>query len=203
MLIHNNAKHHMRGIHTLRINCVLVPELTWDDGNKSDELPLCLVQGYCPQVNHIDRQRDCSPNRPGPRCSNTPRYGNCCGDHKDRSPPGPPQGWYTRPDQHRRPFKPRVQCAACKHLGHEAANCNMLAIALFINRYTKKEMSKSNWTDIEHIWLGRWKEKVGMPARTLRQVMRTSCDTNNITPELLDLAMDWDCWPESDLPNSE
>jgi hypothetical protein len=57
-------------------------------------------------------------------------------------------------------------------LGHEAANCNMLAIALFINRYTKKELSETDRTDIEHKWLGRWKEKLGMPACTPRQVMQ-------------------------------
>jgi hypothetical protein len=74
----------------------------------------------------------------------------------------------------------------------------MLAIALFIERYTKKEMSKSKISDLEHKWLGRWKEKLGMPARTPHQVMQIYCDMNNITPEFLDLAMDWECWPESD-----
>jgi hypothetical protein len=72
----------------------------------------------------------------------------------------------------------------------------MLAIALFINRYTKKELSESDWSDIKHKWLGRWKNKVGMPARTPRQVMRMYCNANNITPEFLDLGMDWECWPE-------
>jgi hypothetical protein len=74
----------------------------------------------------------------------------------------------------------------------------MLAITLFINRYTKKEMSESERSVLEHKWLGRWKEKLGMPARTPPQVMQIYCDMNNITPEFLDLAMDWDCWPESD-----
>jgi hypothetical protein len=73
----------------------------------------------------------------------------------------------------------------------------MLAIALFINCYTKKEMSKSERSDLEHKWLGQWKEKLGMPARTPCQVMKTYCDMNNITPEFLDLAMDWECWPVS------
>jgi hypothetical protein len=54
---------------------------------------------------------------------------------------------------------------ACKQLGHEATNCNMLAIALFINHYTKKELSETDWMDIEHKWLGCWKEKLRMPAR--------------------------------------
>ncbi len=79
----------------------------------------------------------------------------------------------------------------------------MLAIALFINRYTKKELSETDWMDIEHKRLGRWKEKLRMPACTPRQVMQTYCDLNNIIPEFLNLAMDWDCWPESDLPDSK
>ncbi len=60
-------------------------------------------------------------------------------------------------------------------------------------------MSESERGDIETKWIGRWKEKLGMPAKTPRQVMRTYCDSNNITPEFLDSAMDWDCWPDSDL----
>ncbi len=37
-----------------------------------------------------------------------------------------------------------------------------------------------------------------MPARTPHQVMKTYCDMNNITPDFLDLTMDWECWPVSD-----
>ena len=74
----------------------------------------------------------------------------------------------------------------------------MLAIALFIDRHTK-EMSNHEKTDLENRWLGRWKEKLGMPARTPRQVMHTYCEAFNITPDFLDQAMDWDCWPESDI----
>jgi hypothetical protein len=76
----------------------------------------------------------------------------------------------------------------------------MLAIALFIDRHTK-EMSNHEKTDLENRWLGRWKEKLGMPARTPQQVMHTYCEAFNITPDFLDQAMDWDCWPESDIAN--
>ena len=75
----------------------------------------------------------------------------------------------------------------------------MLAIALFIDRYTNKEMSDKEKADLENRWLGCWKDKLGMPARTPRQVMHTYCKAFNITPEFLDQAMDWDCWPESDV----
>ena len=68
----------------------------------------------------------------------------------------------------------------------------MLALALFIERH------KQSILDAEQSkWLTRWKERLGQPARTPRQVMHTYCDAMNITAETLDLAMDWDCWPES------
>ncbi len=47
----------------------------------------------------------------------------------------------------------------------------MFTIALFIDRYTKKEMSESKRSNLEHKWLGHWKEKLGMPAHTPNQVM--------------------------------
>ncbi len=137
MLIHNNAKHQVWDIYTPWIHHISVPDSTWDDGYKSDELPLCLVQGYCPQVNCIERQVDRSPAGHG----TSPCFGDCYRNCKDRPPTGPLQGRYNRPDQCRQPFKHGVQCAACKRLDHKAANCDMLAIALFIDRYTKKEMS--------------------------------------------------------------
>ncbi len=79
----------------------------------------------------------------------------------------------------------------------------MIAIALFIDRYTKRELSASDKDALEQQWLKRWKEKLGMPARTPRQIMRTFCDAQNITEELLDQGMDWECWPESDLPDQD
>lgn len=121
-----------------------------------------------------------------------------------KAPPAvTPQGRYNRPDQRRRPNQQGVQCAACKRLGHEAANCDMLAIGLFIDRYTKQDLSASDRDAIEQQWLKQWKDKLGMPARTPRQVMKTFCTVNNITEDFLDQAMDWDCWPESDIPETE
>jgi hypothetical protein len=78
----------------------------------------------------------------------------------------------------------------------------MLAIALFIiDRYTKQELNPSNKDRLEQQWLTRWKDMLGMPARTPRQIMRTYCDINNITEDFLAKAMDWDCWPESEPPD--
>ena len=73
----------------------------------------------------------------------------------------------------------------------------MLAMALFLERYTTKNLFNADQTSIETKWLGRWKEKLGHPARTHRQVMHTYCKLTNTTPDSLDLAMDWDCWPDT------
>ena len=71
----------------------------------------------------------------------------------------------------------------------------MLAVALFIERH-KQSLSDAEHNSIESKWLTRWKERLGQPARTPHQVMHTYCDAMNITAETLNLAMDWDCWPE-------
>jgi hypothetical protein len=39
-----------------------------------------------------------------------------------------------------------VQCAACKRLGHEASSCDMLAIALFLDKYKKNLTDDSRRT---------------------------------------------------------
>ena len=54
------------------------------------------------------------------------------------------RGRFARPDQLRCLFLPNVQCEACKRIGHEAINCNMLALALFI------ECHKQSLLDAKH-----------------------------------------------------
>ena len=74
----------------------------------------------------------------------------------------------------------------------------MMAIALYIGRYTK-DISATERSTIESCWLDKYKAKLGQPGRTPRQIMHTYCDNYNITPYHLDQAMDWKCWPGSDL----
>jgi hypothetical protein len=78
----------------------------------------------------------------------------------------------------------------------------MLAIALFLDRY-KLDMSETDKSQLESKWLSWWKDRVGQPARTPRQLMRTYCDTLNITPEHLDQAMQWESWPDGILSDDE
>ena len=59
-----------------------------------------------------------------------------------------PRGRYARPDHNRQLWYPDVTCAACKRRGHPAANCDMLAMALFLERYNRS-MSNADRDKIE------------------------------------------------------
>jgi len=72
----------------------------------------------------------------------------------------------------------------------------MLAIALFVDRH-KDRLSDAEKSSIEDKWISRWKDTVGQPTRTPRQVMWAYCKALDITAEHLVEAMDWECWPTS------
>jgi hypothetical protein len=74
----------------------------------------------------------------------------------------------------------------------------MLALALFIERH-KQSLFDSDRNKIEMKWIAWWKESLGQPACTPRQAMHTYCNMMNITLDTLNLAMDWECWPELDV----
>ena len=82
-----------------------------------------------------------------------------CGRRKfDRDGRRPsPRDWSISPDQRRCSFIPGVQCDACKLIGHEASSCDMLAIALFLNKYIKHSLSDDVRCAIELTWVDRWK----------------------------------------------
>ena len=192
MLIHNNAKHCVRDLHSPRVHRMAGMDTTWDAA-EDDETPFCHLQGYTPRIHCFDGYR----NRGNDAHRNHGGAEGCYGLRTPRPPPDKPQGWFTRPDQRCHAYKPGVQCDACKRIGHDAVNCNMLAIALYIDRYTK-DISDTERSTIKSCWLDKYKAKLGQPGRTPRQIMRTYCDNYNITPDHLNQAMDWECWPDLD-----
>jgi hypothetical protein len=119
-----------------------------------------------------------------------------CGarDHRD-SPHPTPWDRAIHPDQRRRKFLPGVQCEACKHLGHVASTCDMLALVLFVEKYIKQFLSNKDRRKIELDWIGMWKDKLVQPQYLPSQVMKAYCLDLDITSDHLDRAMDWDCWP--------
>ena len=115
-------------------------------------------------------------------------------DSSDRPHHGP--GRLARPDRNRRPYMKDEQCAACRHVGHVAKLCDMLATAICLEKYMKKDLSPSLRDQIEKEWLDRWKEKLENPVRTPRQVLRSYVDDLGISVTELDAEMEWDCWDE-------
>ena len=209
MSIHNTAKARVQDLGHRRVNRVL----GWDgapDDFPDDDLQFRHLQGYAPCVLRMEQGRDRGGRGPDRRgfdrrqgFDNRQDRSTLASDRSSSSStlssdrgPAPPRGRFARPDQRRRSFLPNVQCEACKRIGHEAVNCDMLALALFIERH-KHSLSDAERSAIESKWVAHWKERLGQPARTPRQVMHTYCDTMNITTETLDRAMDWECWPES------
>jgi len=159
------------------------------------------VQGV-PTVNRFSR--DSGRDRGGPTSlrRNTSDAGRMRQDEtpdrgrNSRHPRGP--GRLARPDRNRRPFLPDVQCAACKRVGHVAKHCDMLATAICLERYMKADLSPALRDSIEQEWLERWKERLGNPTLTPRQVLRAYVEDLDITVAGLDEEMEWDAWVDGD-----
>ena len=109
----------------------------------------------------------------------------------------PARGRFTRPDRNDGDYRPDTVCDACRRTGHVAANCDVLAIALFIEKY-KKELSDNVRDRIESDWVARWRSAIGNPTRKPRRVMKAYLDLLDITMDDLDEQMCWECWPEDD-----
>jgi hypothetical protein len=109
----------------------------------------------------------------------------------------PSRGRFTRPDRNDGPYCPDTICDACRRTGHVAANCDVLAIALFIEKY-KRELSDDVKDRIESDWVARWRSAIRNPKKNPRWVMKTYLDLLDITVDDLDEQMCWDCWPEGD-----
>ena len=59
-------------------------------------------------------------------------------------------------------------------------------------------MSAMEKDKLESAWQQRWQERLGNPTRLPRKVMMTYLENMDITQEVLDEQMEWDCWPMGD-----
>ncbi len=109
----------------------------------------------------------------------------------------PSRGRFTRPDRNDGPYRPDTICDACRRTGHVAANCDVLAIALFIEKY-KQDLSDDVKDIIEMDWVAIWCLAIGNPTKKPCWVMKTYLDLLDITVDDLDDQMCWDCCPEGD-----
>ena len=122
------------------------------------------------------------------------------GGRDSRRPMGEQRGRFARPDRNRGEYRPDIICDACRRPGHVAANCDVLAIALFIEKY-KRDIPADVKDKIEADWIVRWKGSLGNPSRKPRRVMRAYIDLLDISIDNLDDAMCWECWPDDDEPD--
>ena len=116
-----------------------------------------------------------------------------------RPHPGAQCGWFARPDKNCGEYHPDVICDACRRSGHVAANCDVLAIALFIDKY-KRDIPDNMKDKIESDWIARWKGSIRNPSRKPRWVMKAYINLLDILVDNLDEAMCWECWPEDNKP---
>ncbi len=118
------------------------------------------------------------------------------GQVQNCGPRGRPSYWgcLARPDRNRQPYIEGIQCAACRRAGHVAKQCDMLATAICLERYTKKDLSSTLREAIKQEWLAKWKDGLGNPNSTPHKVMRTYVESLDITVAGLDEEMDWSCW---------
>jgi hypothetical protein len=72
----------------------------------------------------------------------------------------------------------------------------MLATAICLERYMKRDLSSTVRDSIEQDWLACWKERLGNPDKTPRQVLRAYVEELDITVAHLDDAMEWVCWDD-------
>jgi hypothetical protein len=130
-----------------------IRRLDWQDGGTRTTTP--EIQGYLsPQVCRTDLPRS------RPRSNQWDWHDSWGGGRHPKDAPGCPnmRGWYARPDHNRRAWKLDIICAAFKRRGHPASNCNMLAMALFLEKYMKSSITPADRDKIELAWLMRWKE---------------------------------------------
>ena len=118
----------------------------------------------------------------------------CCGRGHGRTG-YPSHGRFACPDRNDGQCRPDTICDACRRTGHVVANCDVLAIALFIKKY-KRDLSDDVKDKIEMDWVACWRSAIGNPTKKPRRVMKTYLDLLDITVDDLDNQMCWDCWPE-------
>ena len=179
----------------------VIPRVHRTVGGPTDERRLAIQDS--PMVARLADDRNTSRDARGGQEMSRPRNGNARpyvqggrgGGRLSRS--SPPRGRFARPDRNNGEYRPDTICDACRRKGHVAANCDVLAIALFIEKY-KRDLSNDAKDRIETGWIERWRTAVGNPTKTPRRVMKAYLDLLDLSVDDLDEQMCWDCWPDGD-----
>ena len=99
------------------------------------------------------------------------------------------------PGQRRRPPLPaNTICAACGRPRHTANTCDFLGMALHLGKYIDDGMDPTVIADCEKRWLEKFRQHLGTPTRTPRQVLKAYCEATNLSEDQIEDEMDWMCW---------
>ena len=79
----------------------------------------------------------------------------------------------------------------------------MLTTAIYLERYMKHALSPALCASIKKGWLNRWKERLGNPTQTPRQVLCAYVEELDITVTGLDNKIEWDYWDEDNANNPQ
>ena len=107
---------------------------------------------------------------------------------RGRSAPNPA----SRPT--RTPQQPRhaAVCEACGKFGHPASRCDMLAMAIFVNRYSRNRDNATALREIEARWVERSKPHLPRDERSPRTILANYCAEMEFSEEQVDYELDWD-----------
>jgi hypothetical protein len=94
----------------------------------------------------------------------------------------------------RSPNRPRYEsaCEACGKYGHPANRCDMLAMALFIQRYARNRSNAELMKALEAHWIERNKPFLPRDDRTPRTILANYCAEFEYAEDKVDSEMDWD-----------
>lgn len=97
----------------------------------------------------------------------------------------------SRPNQPRTP-RHEAPCEACGKYGHPAVRCDMLAMALYLQRYCKDKSHAEAIRQNEHRWVERNKRYLPRDDRTPRLILANYCAEMNFSEDQVDNELDWD-----------
>ena len=94
----------------------------------------------------------------------------------------------------RSPNRPRYEsaCEACGKYGHPANRCDMLAMALFIQRYARNRSNAELMKALEAQWVERNKPFLPRDDRSPRTILANYCAEFEYGEDKVDSEMDWD-----------
>lgn len=108
------------------------------------------------------------------------------------------------PDPTRRATRPMAfprhegPCDACGKYGHPAARCDMLAMALFLQRYSQDRANSTTMKEAEERWVQRNKKFLPRDSRSPHTILANYCAEMEFTEDQVDMELDWDYLAEED-----